>query len=260
LIHHLAHNKKMKRWLIGLVIGVLLMVFTRPQAAAAEPPSAWHPDVMEELTMDEWPVEVDAMDEDERLYELEALEAERREEQQQLSNSSNGQPDFEEEDDVDQDDMEDEEEEEDNDNEGTVYFDDVQSPEKDGSLDGLILPPPPPPPPVAPNPKPKPTTKLQQQEEQDLEVLDQSIVDTLQAALDVMKQDRPSRYIPPTNATTSTITNPDTSSSPSLFMAALHYLMYWASYGSIGILLIMVILIIFRRYKVNQDKGVCCVH
>lgn len=252
----------MKRWVIGLVIGVLLMVLTRHQVAGAEPPSEWHPDVVDELAMDEWPVEADAMDEDERMYELEALEAERQEEERQLIDNSNNnnQPDFEEEeeDDVDQDDIEDEDEE--NNNEGTVYFeeDDVRSPQ--GSLDRLILPPPPPPPPVAPNPKAKPTTKLQQQEEQDLEVLDQSIVDTLQAALDVMKQDRPIRYIPPTNATITATTNPDklstSSPTPTLFMTVLHYLMYWTSYGSMGILLSMVILIMLRRYKVNQDKGV----
>ncbi|KAI8335018.1 hypothetical protein BC941DRAFT_515156 [Chlamydoabsidia padenii] len=211
---------------------------------AIEP--TWQANVVDELTRDEWPVDDDTMDQDELVYEMEALEAERLEEQLLSSNNDNLADLEEEEDDVDQDDIEEEEEEDDD---GMVY--DVQQQEEetiqsDPFDDDQVMVSPPP----TYDNHVKATTTLQQQEELDLEDLDQSIVDTLQAALDIVKQDRPRRFIPISiNNDTILTTTKTTTTSSSFFVSLLHYLISWTSYSGLGILLTLVILLLLKRYK-----------
>ncbi|CAO3591322.1 unnamed protein product [Absidia cylindrospora] len=254
----------------------------------------WRPDLMDELALDEWPVgdedvnsnaDVEPMNMDETIYELEALMAERREQAKVDGvNKNEGMGDDEEEDDVDQDDYEEDEEEDVDDNEDNTGllepstphqpFDSSSGEDGNESLslaeettihpnDELFL--------ISAEPlssSPKATSKLQQQEELDLELLDQSIVDTFLAAVDTINQDKSSRFIPlnentPTNdaaAVTETSTEKTTFSSIfSLFLTSgLYTSLSWSFYWILGILLSLVILS-YRKFRVKSKKkiGIC---
>ncbi|KAI8099547.1 uncharacterized protein BX664DRAFT_23606 [Halteromyces radiatus] len=199
-------------------------------------------DLTDELTMDEWPIEEEI---DGNELDLSSDENKKDEIQQPLQQWETDQienDEEEEEDDIDDDDQVEEEDETMDivENEEQVSVMDENNSEyyynnEKEEIDKTIL-----------SKEDYPfdsTSRLQQQEERILAELDQSILDTLEKAIDMVKYDRPVRYIPLQNATSplSSTTTTTTITSYS-----------WFTFCILGLMLCLMVIAV-RKFKQRQD-------